>query len=184
MTTVVSFAFACALKPLVVPVFVVALVLMCARYDRRTALRAGATCAALTVVFHIPAFTDPEAFVEHTLLFPLGRTDIVTPAGESLVGGALTRLVPYGATLTSAVLAVAGVCAAVVLVRNPPDSFVRAASFAAVGLSVGFLLAPTSRFGYFVYPLVLGGTAVVFALDTTCRSARTRVQTNRTETTR
>ncbi|MEE2057455.1 glycosyltransferase 87 family protein [Rhodococcus artemisiae] len=181
VTTAVSFAFACALKPLAVPVLVVALVLMCARYDGRTALRAGATCAALTVVFHIPAFTDPEAFVEHTLLFPLGRTDIVTPAGESLVGGALTRLVPYGATLTSAVLAVAGVCGAVVLVRNPPDSFVRAASFAAAGLMVLFLLAPTSRFGYFVYPLVLGGTAAVSALETTRRSAGTRARTGRME---
>ncbi|MFD6858479.1 glycosyltransferase 87 family protein [Rhodococcus sp. NPDC060086] len=184
VTTAVSFAFACALKPLAVPVLVVALVLMCARYDRRTALRAGVACAALTVVFHVPAFTDPAAFVRHTLLFPLGRTDVVTPAGDSLVGGALARLVPYGPTLASVVLAVAGVCAAVVLVRNPPDSFVRAASFAAVLLTVVFLLAPTSRFGYFVYPLVLGGTAVVFALDTACRSARTRVQMSRTETAR
>ena len=99
----------------------------------------------------------------------------MTPAGESLVGGALTRLGPYGATLTSAVLAVAGVCAAVVLVRNPPDSFVRAASFAAAGLTVLFLLAPTSRFGYFVYPLVLGGTAAVSVLFTEGRAVRNPV---------
>ncbi|MCK0093372.1 hypothetical protein MWU77_21560 [Rhodococcus sp. F64268] len=184
VTTAVSFAFACALKPLAVPVLVVALVLMCALYDRRTALRAGSACTALTFVFHIPVFADPAAFVRHTLLFPLGRTDVVTPAGESLVGGALTRLVPYGATLISAVLAVAVVCAAVVLVRNPPDTFVRAASFAAAGLTVLFLLAPTSRFGYFVYPLVLGGTAAVCALESTRRSVGTRALPGRMEVSR
>ncbi|MGN5235734.1 glycosyltransferase 87 family protein [Rhodococcus sp. SJ-3] len=175
VTTVVSFAFACALKPLAVPVLVVALALLATRHGGRTALSAGSACAALAIVFHVPAFTDPAAFVQHTLFFPLGRTDVVTPAGHSLVGGALARLVPYGATLALVVLVVVGICAAVMLVRNPPDSFVHASGFAAVGLTVLFLLAPTSRFGYFVYPLMLGGVAAVIALESTCRPKRAPV---------
>ncbi|MEW2019487.1 glycosyltransferase 87 family protein [Rhodococcus sp. NPDC076796] len=153
-------AFACALKWTAWPVAIVALVLHRQRAGTWSAVRVGAVSMALAGAAIVPpAILDGGALVEHTVLFPLGRADVPTPAGSSVIGGALSAASEYGDIVSSLALLVGAVVIGIRLCVNPPRTFAAACSIAAVGLTVLFLLAPSARFGYFAYPLMFWGMA-------------------------
>jgi hypothetical protein len=103
------------------------------------------------------ALTDPAAFVQNTVLFPLGLTQHKTPAASPLPGHLLAMTGPVGHLVAVALLALAGLGFAVSLIVRPPVDARGAAFRIALGLSVMFTLAPATRWGYFVYPIGLLG---------------------------
>ncbi|MBC9728834.1 glycosyltransferase 87 family protein [Streptomyces sp. TRM68367] len=147
---------AAALKWTAWPLLPVGLVLIAATSGRRAALRAAGTALAVAAVAVAPsALVDPHAFVEHVVLFPLGAGGIGSPATSPLPGYLLAHHVPGGRTLAVAALATSAVAMAVSLVVRPPRTVVAAADRLALGLGLAMCLMPATRFGYFVYPLVL-----------------------------
>ncbi|MFG1783418.1 hypothetical protein ACGFIU_13335 [Rhodococcus oryzae] len=166
-----ALAIACATKWTAWPLLPVAIAWHAHRSGLQPAMRMGILTAGLTAVCVIPAAAvDLHGLVTHTLLFPLGLAALPTPAGSSLIGGTLDRLGVGGHLLTLALLTTAGAAIARRLWRRPPTGFAAACSIAAAGFLALFLLAPASRFGYFVLPLTLWAMAALAdASDTRLR---------------
>jgi hypothetical protein len=116
-------------------------------------LVAGLLAAALAPA----ALLDPYAFLQNTVLFPLGLSKYKTPAASPLPGHLLASTGMAGHWAAVALLLAAGLGFAVSLVVRPPDSARAAAWRLAIGLAVMFTLAPATRWGYFVYPIGLAG---------------------------
>ncbi|WP_156756503.1 glycosyltransferase 87 family protein [Actinokineospora pegani] len=106
---------------------------------------------------------DPRSFVEHVINFPIGLGRAGSPASSPLPGHLIAGLGPIGHTVALVVLlTAAGAVTAWLLVRPPrtaADALVRAAT----GLGAAILLAPATRWGYLVYPVMLLGAALAFA---------------------
>ncbi|MFI7015438.1 glycosyltransferase 87 family protein [Streptomyces sp. NPDC050164] len=149
---------AASLKWTAWPLLPVGLALLVVTTGRRAAVRAGATALAPAALAVLPvALTDPRAFAEHVLLFPLGEGGTGSPAASPLPGHLLATYVPGGFALAVAALALSAVAVAVSLVTRPPRTTVAAADRLALGLGIAMCLIPATRFGYVVYPLVLLG---------------------------
>lgn len=150
-----------ALKWTAVPVIGVVLIVLWRRDSpRASATSAVATVGAALVGVVVGAHANLGSFVEHTLMFPLGRGTVATPAGDSLLGG-LLRHVPGGEWMTCLLLAATVGALAVVLMRRRLDVFT-VASCTAAGFIALFLLAPSARAGYFVLPAVLIAAAYAY----------------------
>ncbi|WP_369272203.1 hypothetical protein AB5J55_21340 [Streptomyces sp. R11] len=146
-----------ALKRTAWPLLPVGLVLLAVTAGRRAAIRAGAVAVLVAALAVVPvALADPHAFVEHVVLFPLGEGGVHSPAASPLPGYLLATYVPGGSVLAMAGLAAAAVGVAVSLAVRPPRTVVAAADRPALGLGLAMCLIPATRFGYLVYPLVLG----------------------------
>jgi hypothetical protein len=114
---------------------------------------AGALSAAMAPA----ALSEPAAFLQNTVLFPLGLTQHKTPAASPLPGHLLAMTGPVGHMAAVALLALAGLGFALSLIVRPPGDARGAAFRIALGLAVMFTLAPATRWGYFVYPIGLIG---------------------------
>jgi hypothetical protein len=151
-----ALGLACALKPtawLAIPVLAV---MLRSRDGTRAALRFTGTSLAFIVAATIPAvIADPGAMVQNTVLFPLGLTRHLTPAQSLTPGDLLARAGPPGHAVAVALLLVAGLAVAVSLVVRPPRSVPRAVTLLAGAMTLMFALAPSTRFGYFIYPATL-----------------------------
>ena len=145
-----------------VPVFAAALA---ARGGARAAWRfigvailvVGLLAAALAPA----ALLDPYAFLQNTVLFPLGLTSHKTPAASPLPGHLLAMTGMAGHWAAVGLLIAAGLGFATSLIVRPPAGARAAAWRLALGLAVMFTLAPATRWGYFVYPLGLVGWMVL-----------------------
>src|SRR6516162_8094530 len=118
----------------------------------------GATVlvAGLLAVLMAPAaLADPYAFLQNTVLFPLGLTRHKTPAASPLPGHLLADTSMAGHWAAVGLLAAAGAAFVVWLIVRPPKDARAAAWRLAVGLTAMFTLAPATRWGYFVYPIGL-----------------------------
>jgi hypothetical protein len=147
---------AAALKWTAWPLLPVALALLAVTAGRRAVLRATVTALLPAAVAVLPlALAEPRTFAEHVLLFPLGAGGAGSPAASPLPGHLLATLVPGGALLAVAALAVSAVAVGVSVVVRPPRNTVAAADRLALGLALAMCLMPATRFGYVVYPLVL-----------------------------
>jgi hypothetical protein len=94
-----------------------------------------------------------HAFLENVIVFPLGLTKVHSPAASPLPGQILVQLFPAEKTALTAALVSAGVLVVLaMLVRHPPRSTYQAAIFAGGALAFATLIAPATRFGYFIYP--------------------------------
>jgi len=113
--------------------------------------------AGLSVAMAPAALSDPAAFLQNTVLFPLGLTKYKTPAASPLPGHLLAMTGNAGHMAAVALLAAAGLGFAVSLIIKPPGDARSAAFRIALGLAVMFTLAPATRWGYFVYPIGLIG---------------------------
>ncbi len=123
------------------------------RFVGVTAIVAGGLSALMA-----PAtLADPPAFLQNTVLFPLGLTKHQTPAASPLPGHLLAMTGPAGHWAAVSLLLAAGFGFAVSLVVRPPADARAAALRIALGLAVMFTLAPATRWGYFVYPIGLIG---------------------------
>jgi hypothetical protein len=156
---------ACAMKATAWPAVPVFGAMLAARDAARSAWRfIGATAAVavvLSLVMAPAALADPVSFVANTVLYPLGLTKHETPAASPLPGHLLAMTGPAGHWAAIGLLVTAGVAFAVWIIVRPPAGARAAAWRLALGFTAMFTLAPATRWGYYVYPICLGGWLVV-----------------------
>jgi Glycosyltransferase family 87 len=152
---------ACAMKATAWPAVPVFAAMLAARDAAKSAWRfagvALGVAALLSVASAPAALGHPWAFLQNTVLFPLGLSKYKTPAASPLPGHLLAMTGMAGHWAAVALLIAAGLGFAVSLVIRPPADARAAAWRLALGLAVMFTLAPATRWGYFVYPIGLAG---------------------------
>ncbi len=127
------------------------------RKGRPAAIRYGLSVLAIVIpVMLVGLLPDPSSFVLNAVKFPLGLAQVKSPAGSPLLGESLVALFPALKAVIVVVLAIAG--GAVFggfLLRRPPRTPASSARFTGWALLVATILAPATRFGYFIYPMNL-----------------------------
>jgi hypothetical protein len=93
--------------------------------------------------------------VENTIMFPLGLAHVTSQASSPLPGHVIAGTGDLGHTLVVVALVAAGLAIGLSLIVQPPRSVPRAVVRLAGALTVLFVLAPSTRFGYFIYPATL-----------------------------
>jgi hypothetical protein len=156
---------ACAMKATAWPAVPVLTVMLAARDGARAAWRfigvVILVAALLAAALAPAALLDPYAFLQNTVLFPLGLTRHKTPAASPLPGHLLAMTGMTGHWVAVGLLIAAGIGFAVSLIVRPPADARAAAWRLALGLAVMFTLAPATRWGYFVYPIGLASWMVL-----------------------
>ena len=156
---------ASATKATAWPALIVAATMLLVRDGRHAAVRflLAAVAAAAAIVGPVAAVW-PHALVENTILFPLGLAKVKSQAVSPLPGHVLADTGPAGHTIAVALLCLAGLGVLVSLVIRPPRNVPSATWRLIIGLVLMFVLAPATRFGYFMYPLGLWTWLVVSQL--------------------
>ncbi len=161
----VALGVACAMKATAWPAVPVLGAMLAARTAAKSAWRfvgvTGVVAVILSVALAPAALTNPYAFLQNTVLFPLGLTKYKTPAASPLPGHLLAMTGMAGHWVAVGLLVTAGLGFAISLIVRPPADARAAAWRLALGLAVLFTLAPATRFGYFVYPIGLVGWMVL-----------------------
>jgi hypothetical protein len=171
----ITLGAAAAMKATAWPGLLVAGVLVAARDGKREA--AIMTASALAVVAAVVgpvAGIEPRALLQNTIEFPLGLASIKSAAVSPLPGRLLAETGQAGRLVAVALLALAGLAIVVSLAIRPPRTVVSATWRLVIGLSLMFVLAPATRFGYFVYPVGLLAWLAISWLCQAWRVARSR----------
>jgi Glycosyltransferase family 87 len=157
-------AMACAMKTTAWAVIPVLAVMAWVRYSPRVAALFTGSAIGLTVILAAvgapAALATPDAVnaVKQNLIdYPLGTTKYKTPAQSPLPGHLIAELGQAGHTAAVALMVIAVVAFAAWLLLRPPRDVRDAAIRLAVGYAVLFTLDPSTRFGYYAYPLALLG---------------------------
>jgi len=138
------------------PALAVAFALLYVRDGQRAAWRFTAVAVGVIGVIVGPfAVLQPGALVKNTILFPLGLASVKSQAASPLLGHALAQIGGVGHTIVVLLLIGSGLAIAVSLVVRPPRDVPAATIRLVIGLSAMFVLAPSTRFGYFIYPAAL-----------------------------
>ena len=151
-----ALGIASSMKATAWPALVVAFALLYVRDGKREAWRF--TAAALSVVAVIVgpfAVLRPGSLVRNTILFPLGLASVKSQAASPLLGHVLAQTGTVGHTAVVILLIGSGLAIAVSLVVRPPLDVPAATVRLVIGLSAMFVLAPSTRFGYFIYPAAM-----------------------------
>jgi hypothetical protein len=147
---------AAAMKATAWPAVAVGIALLAAACGRRAAVRFTLTAVSVFVVCVGPFLAlDPKALVENTVEFPLGLARVVSAAASPLPGYLIAETGHAGHAIVVAALVLAGLGIAASLVFRPPRTVPRAMGLLAGAMTLMFLLAPSTRYGYFIYPLCL-----------------------------
>ena len=156
---------AAATKATAWPALIVAATMLTVRDGRRAAVRfmLAAITAAAVIIAPVAAVW-PHSLVENTILFPLGLAKIKSQAVSPLPGHVLADTGPAGHTIAVALLCLAGLGVLISLVVRPPRNVPSATWRLIIGLALMFVLAPATRFGYFMYPLGLWAWLIVSQL--------------------
>jgi hypothetical protein len=161
LAAAVAIGAACALKATAWPALPVITAMIWARDGARAATRfavtAGVTATALAAAAAPASVTAPAAWFQNTVLFPLGMTRYQTKADSPLPGHLLVAAGTAGRWAAIGLLCAVSLAIGVSLVVRPPADTQAAARRLALSLALLFLLAPASRWGYFVYPAGLLG---------------------------
>jgi Glycosyltransferase family 87 len=146
------------------PALLVAVALLWVR-DGSRAVKLFALAAVGVVVVCVGPFIvgHPKAIVVNTIRFPLGLASVKSDARSPLPGYLIASTWPgAGHAIVVAMLVLAGLAVAASLVFRPPRSVPRAVVLLAGAMTLMFVLAPSTRVGYFIYP---AGLAIwVFAV--------------------
>jgi hypothetical protein len=153
----VALGIGASMKATAWPALVVAVALLAIRDGKRavgvftlTSLGVVAACVGPFLLGH------PKALVENTIMFPLGLAKVQSAASSPLPGHIIAATWhSAGHTVVVVLLALAGFAVAVSLVVRPPRTVSRAVMLLAGAMTLMFLLAPSTRFGYFIYPATL-----------------------------
>jgi len=150
-----ALGIAAAMKATAWPALVVAIALLVARDGKRAAGMFTLTALAVVAAFVGPFIIHPRALVENTIMFPLGLASVTSQASSPLPGHVIASTGHLGHALVVVLLAVAGVAVAASLVVRTPRTVPRAVILLAGAMTLMFVLAPSTRFGYFIYPATL-----------------------------
>jgi Glycosyltransferase family 87 len=147
---------ACAMKATAWPALLIAVVLVAFRDGRRAAaILTGTAVAVFAAIVGPVAALGPNALVQNTISFPLGLASIKSEAVSPLPGRLLVETGQAGHLIAVALLALACLGIIVSLAVRPPRTVPAATWRLIIGLSLMFVLAPATRFGYFLYPVGL-----------------------------
>jgi hypothetical protein len=147
---------AAAMKATAWPALLVAIALLAVRDGKRAVGSFTLTAVAVVAVLAGPiAVLHPGALVENTIKFPLGLAHVTSQASSPLPGHDIAATGPVGHTIVVVLLVLAGLAVAVSLVVRPPRSVPRAVLLLAGAMTLMFVLAPSTRFGYLIYPATL-----------------------------
>jgi hypothetical protein len=148
----VALGIASGMKATAWPGLAVAIVLLAARDGWRVATRFTVIAVVVAAVCIGPFLGHARALVVNTIEFPLGLTHITSAAASPLPGHLIAGLGRAGHTAVVALLVLTAVVVAATLVTRPPRTVPRAVFLLAWAMSLMFVLAPSTRFGYFIYP--------------------------------
>ncbi|MEV4441463.1 glycosyltransferase 87 family protein [Streptomyces sp. NPDC049577] len=147
---------AAALKWTAWPALPVVVALPAARGGGRAALRCAAGAVGIGLLAVLPfALADGRGFLVNAVRYPLGLGPTPSSAESPLLGHLIVTLVPHGKAVTVALLALGAAAVGASLAGRPPRHVVAAADRLALGLALAIVLAPASRVGYAVYPVLL-----------------------------
>ena len=146
---------ASAMKATAWPAVIVAIALLAARDGKRAVGAFTATVVAVMAVCVGPFLVHPRSLVENTIEFPLGLAHVISQASSPLPGHVIADTGRLGHAIVVAALIVAGLAVVVSLIVRPPRTVPRAVVLLAAAMTVMFVLAPSTRFGYFIYPATL-----------------------------
>ena len=159
--TGLALGVACAMKTTAWAVVPVLAVMAWARYAPRAAARLTATAVAVTGILALlaapEALATPVAVKQNLIDYPMGTTKYRTVAASPLPGHLIAGLGPAGRVTVDVLLVLAVLAFVGWLIARPPRDERDAAVRLAVGYAVMFTLDPSTRFGYFAYPLALVG---------------------------
>ena len=151
-----ALGIASSMKATAWPALIVAFALLYVRDGRREAWRFTAVALAVVAVIVGPfAVLQPGSLVKNTILFPLGLASVKSQAASPLLGHALAQTGTLGHTIVVILLIGSALAIAASLVISPPRDVPAATVRLVIGLSAMFVLAPSTRFGYFIYPAAL-----------------------------
>jgi hypothetical protein len=151
-----ALGIASSMKATAWPALVVAFALLYVRDGQREAWRFTAVALSVVAVIVGPfAALRPGSLVKNTILFPLGLASVKSQADSPLLGHVLAQTGVVGHTAVVILLIGSGLAIAVSLVIRPPRDVPAATMRLVIGLSALFVLAPSTRFGYFIYPAAL-----------------------------
>jgi len=151
-----ALGIASSMKATAWPALAVAFALLYVRDGQREAWRFTATALAVVAVIVGPfAVLRPGSLVKNTILFPLGLASVKSQAASPLLGHVLAQTGPLGHTIVVILLIGSGLAIAASLVIRPPKDVPAATIRLVIGLSAMFILAPSTRFGYFIYPAAM-----------------------------
>ena len=147
---------ASSMKATAWPALVVAFALLYVRDGKRVAWRFAAVAVSVVVVIVGPfAVLKPGSLVKNTILFPLGLASVRSQADSPLLGHVLAQTGVIGHTIVVILLVGSGLAILLSLVVRPPRDVPAATIRLVAGLSAMFVLAPSTRFGYFIYPAAM-----------------------------
>jgi hypothetical protein len=150
-----ALGIAAAMKATAWPAVVVAIALLAVRDGKRAAGTFTLTALAVVAAFVGPFAVHPRALVENTIMFPLGLASVTSQASSPLPGHVIASTGHLGHDVVVALLAAAGLAVAASLVVRTPRSVPRAVMLLAGAMTLMFVLAPSTRFGYLIYPATL-----------------------------
>jgi 4-amino-4-deoxy-L-arabinose transferase-like glycosyltransferase len=152
-------AVACAIKPTAWAVVPVLAVMAWVRASHRTAVKFTGTVIGAAVVLALAAAPNalgtPDAIRQNLIDYPLGASKYKTVADSPLPGHLISQLGHAGHLTVVALLVLALVAFAAWLLARPPRDARDATVRLIVLYAVLFTLAPSSRYGYYAYPLAL-----------------------------
>ena len=152
------------MKLTALPALAVVAVAIVAHRGWRALLIFLGTVVATSAALVIPVLAvDPASFVEHVILYPAGLGEAGSPAASPLPGHLIAQLGTVGHAVSLALLAAAACAVVAWLVIRPPRDPADVMLRTATGLGAAIILAPATRWGYLVYPLVMLGAMLGFS---------------------
>jgi hypothetical protein len=158
-------ALACAMKSTAWAVVPVLAVLTWVRVSHRVAVKFTGTVIGAAILLSLAAapnaLATPDAIKQNLIDYPLGTTRFKTVAASPLPGHLISELGHGGRLTVDALLVLAVIALAAWLLLRPPRDTRDATIRLIVLYAVLFTLAPSTRFGYYAYPLALVGWLVL-----------------------
>jgi hypothetical protein len=147
---------AAATKATAWPTLIVVATMLTVRDGWRTTGRflVAALATACAIIGPVAVLWE-HPLVVNTILFPLGLASVKSQAVSPLPGHVLADTGHAGHLIAVSLLCLAGLGVLVSLVVRPPRNVPSATWRLIIGLVLMFVLAPATRFGYFMYPLGL-----------------------------
>lgn len=158
-------AVACAMKSTAWAVVPVLAVMTWVRASPRVAARFTGTVIGAAVLLALAAapnaLATPDAIKQNLIDYPLGTSTYKTVAASPLPGHLISQLGHAGHLTVDALLLLAVIAFAAWLLARPPRDARDATVRLIVLYTVLFTLAPSTRYGYYAYPLALIGWLVL-----------------------